>query len=124
MTPFCDVTSSKIPIGIFSRAGCPICGRLAILSFALGYRERDWSARTIRLPRCQNLYTRLRDQQRMFELRTQLPIFGHTSPIIRPGLVRTSSQTDHRLYRKGHTGFQTIDGLVLRVVRYVGCAVE
>lgn len=60
----------------------------------------------------------------MLELCTSLPILGDTCPIIRPRLVRTSSQANHRLYRECHTGFQSSNSFVLRVMRNVRRGME
>lgn len=60
----------------------------------------------------------------MFKLSRAFAVNSNTGPVVGPCSVLVCSETDHRLNSEAHAGFGHTDGLVLCVVRDVGCAVE
>ena len=60
----------------------------------------------------------------MLKLSCPGAVLSYTGPVIWPCFVLVCAQTDHRLDREAHSRLSCADGLVLRVMRDVWCAME
>lgn len=72
----------------------------------------------------QDLDTGLCHEQSVLKLSRALAVNSDTGPVVGPCSVLVCSETDHGLNGEAHAGLGHTNGLVLCVVRDVGCAVE
>jgi len=63
-------------------------------------------------------------QRVLTKLRSQRAVLGDTCPVVWPSLISVRAYADHWLDGKTHAWLCLSDGLVLRVVRNIRCAME
>lgn len=73
---------------------------------------------------CEQLATTLCDKNGVLELSRALSVHGHGSPVVGPEHVPVDTQVDHRLDREDVPRLHGTLGLILGVMRHIGCCVE